>query len=237
MKCRTESWPTACQARSSRFGRPVPTLGLHPGYGRWAVVGSHWHRRRLELRHARREWTWESGQKSFGINRRVRGGDRVPCRLQERGGPGLHLLLTYPGSQRWSPDGVQVEVAASGVFQHLFGRVDLGLWRLENGVPSWVPPTRECRAECSKFGVFGRDRQALPFGQCGGEFAVAIRSLRPSLRSAKAKVIKRTVYVHSFEQGGTATGLSLGRAGLGVPGTRRRRGTRPGWISRPCGRR
>jgi hypothetical protein len=126
-----ESRFASCQACSSRLGRPVPTLALHPGHGHWAAAGSHWHSRRLELWHARRGM--DVGEQAEIVRDRQESSRRRPCPLPTaEARRTLPLPLTYSGSRRWSVGGFQAELAADGVFQHLFGRADLGIggWRM-----------------------------------------------------------------------------------------------------------
>jgi hypothetical protein len=61
--------------------------------------------------------------------------------------------------------------------QFPFGRGNLRLWRLKNGIPAGLWPSGERRSEICVIRFLGRDPLALPFGQHGGEFAVPGRQL------------------------------------------------------------
>ena len=68
--------------------------------------------------------------------------------------------------------GLQVGVTVGGALQDLRGRRDLGFGRLQDRVLARSGPGRERRAEVTVVRVLGRDHQALPVGERGGERAV-----------------------------------------------------------------
>jgi len=68
--------------------------------------------------------------------------------------------------------GFPVGGAVGDVFEDPFGWRDFGFGRLQDRSGGWCWPGREGLAEVAVVGVFGRDGQALPVGQLGGECAV-----------------------------------------------------------------
>jgi hypothetical protein len=95
--------------------------------------------------------------------------------LAQRAGLGPHL----------SVGGFHVQVVARDAFQYPFGRLDLGLGRLQDRVSVGAGPGGEGGAEVLVVGIFGGDHQALPFGQLVGEGAVLrsqVRDPLPDLR-------------------------------------------------------
>ena len=68
--------------------------------------------------------------------------------------------------------GLVVGVAVGGVLEDQGGRRDLGLGRLQDRVLAGSGPGGERRAEVAVIGVLGRDRQALPVREPGGERAI-----------------------------------------------------------------
>ena len=68
--------------------------------------------------------------------------------------------------------GLYVQVPVEGALEYPRGWLDLGLGRLEDGVPGGCGPGRERLAEVAVTGVFGGGHQALPVGQLFGEYVV-----------------------------------------------------------------
>jgi hypothetical protein len=75
-------------------------------------------------------------------------------------------------TRQLSIGGFPVGVAVRGAFEHVRGRPDVWLGRLQDRVPARTRPGRECLAKVAVPGVFGGDGQALPVGEPLGERAV-----------------------------------------------------------------
>src|SRR5215472_12414814 len=67
------------------------------------------------------------------------------------------LTVTTPPSVR----GFHVQVRLEDTVEYPLGRLDLGLGRLQDGVPGWCWQGREGPAEVAVVGIFGGNHQAL----------------------------------------------------------------------------
>ena len=113
-------------------------------------------------------WLWSSTWARLSRTQVIRSTPVRPMPVMAMAGHRGHLPV--PGcTGPLSICGLPVGVAVRGALEDLRGRADLGLGRLQDGVPGRSWPGRERLAEVPVVGILGRDRQALPFGERVGE--------------------------------------------------------------------